>query len=102
VLLFAAQDAKLYRKLALIFVSDCAGVVVLTILLPSVATERQSVDFVFTSFNIDNGLGIHSRPYIFLLGLLMSQYTMTGYDSSAYLVKFIFLDPEGVPTYALF
>ncbi|CAM6112112.1 unnamed protein product [Calypogeia fissa] len=59
------------------------GVFVLMILIPTVATERQSANFVFTSFNTDNGAGIHSQPYIFLLGLLMGQYTMTGYDASA-------------------
>lgn len=64
-----------------------AGVFVLMILIPMVATERQSAKFVFTSFNTDNGLGIHSEPYIFLLGLLMSQYTITGYDASAHMVR---------------
>ena len=57
------------------------------ILIPSVATERASAKFVFTHFNTDNGEGINSRVYIFLLGLLMSQYTLTGYDASAHMVN---------------
>lgn len=57
------------------------------ILVPTVATQRASAEFVFTYFNTDNDKGIHSKPYIFLLGLLMSQYTLTGYDASAHMVR---------------
>ncbi|QCE08574.1 aquaporin rerated protein [Vigna unguiculata] len=63
------------------------GVFVLMILIPSVTTERASVKFVFTHFNAENENGINSRPYIFLLGLLMSQYTLCGYDSSAHMTE---------------
>ncbi|TKY50894.1 Amino-acid permease BAT1 [Spatholobus suberectus] len=63
------------------------GVFVLMILIPSVATERASVKFVFTRFNTKNEDGINSRPYIFLLGLLMSQYTLSGYDASAHMTE---------------
>ncbi|CAK9273508.1 unnamed protein product [Sphagnum jensenii] len=61
------------------------GVFVLIILIPAVAIERQSASFVFTSFDTSNVVGIDSKPYIFLLGLLMSQYTITGYDASAHM-----------------
>ncbi|KAF8378662.1 hypothetical protein HHK36_030011 [Tetracentron sinense] len=54
------------------------GVFVLMILIPTVATEKASAKFVFTHFNTDNGDGIRSKPYIFVLGLLMSQYTLSG------------------------
>ena len=57
------------------------------ILIPSVATERASAKFVFTHFNTDNGEGINSKIYIFVLGLLMSQYTLVGYDASAHMVN---------------
>ncbi|KAJ1685111.1 hypothetical protein LUZ63_016501 [Rhynchospora breviuscula] len=63
------------------------GVFILTILIPTVATERASAKFVFTHFNTDNGEGIHSSVYIFVLGLLMSQYSLAGYDVSAHLVE---------------
>ncbi|KAJ0971588.1 hypothetical protein J5N97_019547 [Dioscorea zingiberensis] len=59
------------------------GVFVLMILIPSVATQRASPEFVFTNFNTENGVGIHNKFYIFVLGLLMSQYTLVGYDASA-------------------
>ncbi|KAL4351407.1 hypothetical protein GQ457_06G005170 [Hibiscus cannabinus] len=63
------------------------GVVVLMILIPMVATQRASAEFVFTHFNTDNGEGIGSKVYIFVLGLLMSQYTLTGYDASAHMTE---------------
>ncbi|XP_022775924.1 amino-acid permease BAT1 isoform X1 [Durio zibethinus] len=63
------------------------GVLLLMILIPSVATERASAKFVFTHFNTDNGDGINSKVYIFVLGLLMSQYTLTGYDASAHMTE---------------
>ncbi|XP_004497027.1 amino-acid permease BAT1 homolog [Cicer arietinum] len=62
---------------------NVVGVFVLMVIIPSVATERASAKFVFTHFNSDNGEGINSKPYIFLLGLLMSQFTLSGYDASA-------------------
>lgn len=63
------------------------GVFVLMIIIPCVAPERASAKFVFTHFNSDNGEGINSKPYIFLVGLLMSQYTLTGYDASAHMTE---------------
>ncbi|EOY00028.1 Bidirectional amino acid transporter 1 [Theobroma cacao] len=63
------------------------GVVLLMILIPSVSTERASAKFVFTHFNTNNGEGINSKVYIFVLGLLMSQYTLTGYDASAHMTE---------------
>lgn len=59
------------------------------ILIPLVATERASARSVFTDFNADNGKGINNRFYIFVLGLLMSQYTLTGYDASAHMVSYV-------------
>ncbi|KAF7827746.1 amino-acid permease BAT1-like protein [Senna tora] len=74
-----------FGQLAVIW--NILGVFVLMILIPTVATERASAKFVFTHFNTDNGEGINSRVYIFLLGLLMSQYTLSGYDASAYMTE---------------
>lgn len=50
------------------------------ILIPTVTTGRASAKFVFTRLNTDKGEGIHSSVYIFVLGLLMSQYSLAGYD----------------------
>ncbi|KAG8366665.1 hypothetical protein BUALT_Bualt17G0103200 [Buddleja alternifolia] len=61
---------------------------VLMILIPMVTTEKTGTKFVFTHFNTDNGQGIYSRLYIFVLGLLMSQYTLTGYDASAHMASY--------------
>ncbi|KAJ0038358.1 hypothetical protein Pint_22073 [Pistacia integerrima] len=66
---------------------NLVGVLVLMILIPTVATERASAKFVFTHFNTDNGDGISNKVYIFVLGLLMSQYTLTGYDASAHMTE---------------
>ncbi|XP_072950736.1 amino-acid permease BAT1 homolog isoform X2 [Typha angustifolia] len=63
------------------------GVFVLMITIPVVSTKRASAEFVFTHFNTDNGAGIHSKLYIFVVGLLMSQYTLTGYDASAHMTE---------------
>ncbi|CAN4121766.1 unnamed protein product [Withania somnifera] len=63
------------------------GVFLLMILIPVVATEKASAKFVFTNFNTDNGDGINNKLYIFVLGLLMSQYTLTGYDASAHMTE---------------
>ncbi|CAM8953419.1 unnamed protein product [Rhodiola kirilowii] len=63
------------------------GVFLLMVLIPLVSTERASPSFVFTHFNTDNGKGINNKFYIFVLGLLMSQYTLTGYDASANMAK---------------
>ncbi|KAK7280418.1 hypothetical protein RJT34_25482 [Clitoria ternatea] len=63
------------------------GVFVLMILIPSISTERASAKFVFTHFNAQNEDGIGSKPYIFVLGLLMSQYTLSGYDSSVHMTE---------------
>ncbi|XP_042964746.1 amino-acid permease BAT1 homolog [Carya illinoinensis] len=66
---------------------NSVGVFVLMILIPCVATERASAKFVFAYFNTDNGDGINNKLYIFILGLLMSQYTLTGYDASAHMTE---------------
>ncbi|EPS69879.1 hypothetical protein M569_04883, partial [Genlisea aurea] len=63
------------------------GVFVLMLTIPIVSTEKATPEFVFTHFNGNNGDGINSKLYIFFLGLLMSQYTMTGYDASAHMTE---------------
>ncbi|PIA30110.1 hypothetical protein AQUCO_05700079v1 [Aquilegia coerulea] len=66
---------------------NVVGIIVLMVVIPLVATEKASAEFVFTNFNTNNGDGIHSRPYIFVFGILMSQYTFTGYDASAHMTE---------------
>uniref|UniRef100_M8CPF1 Putative amino-acid permease n=1 Tax=Aegilops tauschii TaxID=37682 RepID=M8CPF1_AEGTA len=62
-------------------------ILVLVILIPAVAKERASVEFIFTHFNTDNGMGIHNKAYIMAVGLLMSQYSVLGYDASAHMTE---------------
>jgi uncharacterized membrane protein len=66
--------------------SSHISVFALMFAVPIVATERASAKFVLTHFNTDNSAEIHSNLCIFVLGLLMSQYTFTGYDASAQMV----------------
>ena len=56
------------------------------IIIPAVATERASTEFIFTHLNTENGMGIHDKAYILAMGLLMSQYSLIGYDASAHMV----------------
>ncbi|KAK3136065.1 hypothetical protein QOZ80_5BG0427550 [Eleusine coracana subsp. coracana] len=63
------------------------GVFALMFAVPVVATERASAKFVLIHFNTNNSAGIHNNFYIFVLGLLMSQYTFTGYDASAHMTE---------------
>ncbi|KAJ4818103.1 Amino-acid permease BAT1-like protein [Rhynchospora pubera] len=79
------QVLALFGKLGALW--NVLGVFVLMALIPAVATERATAKFVFTHFNTDNGEGIHSTVYILILGLLMSQYSMVGYDASAHLTE---------------
>ena len=67
-----------------------AGVVVIVFVLAIVPTHHQSVSFVFTkTINASgfsgSGWGSLTFWFVFGLGLLMAQYTYTGYDASAHM-----------------
>lgn len=62
------------------------GTFVFIIALLAVAPSHQSAKFVFTHFNHPD-VGIANSGLIFLLGLLMSQFTLTGYDASAHMTE---------------
>ncbi|CAO2167694.1 unnamed protein product [Urochloa humidicola] len=66
---------------------NLAGVFALVIVIPAVAKERASVEFIFTHFNTENGMGIRDKAYILAVGLLMSQYSVVGYDASAHMTE---------------
>jgi amino acid permease (GABA permease) len=61
------------------------GVLLIVALLIFVPSHHQSAKFVFTS--TFNGTGWHSLFYVLLLGLLLAQYTFTGYDASAHMTE---------------
>jgi amino acid transporter len=59
------------------------GVCVIVGVLVFVPSHHQSASFVFGKFV--NNTGFKFAPYVFLLGLLNAQYTLTGYDASAHM-----------------
>jgi amino acid transporter len=64
------------------------GVLVIVGVLAIAPSHHQSASFVFTHFV--NGLGWTgwgSKIYVILLGLLLAQYTFTGYDASAHMTE---------------
>jgi amino acid transporter len=66
-----------------------AVIVTLLFIAPS-SHEHQSVSFLFGSkgWHAFGGMSGFSAPfYVFLLGLLVAQYTFTGYDASAHVTE---------------
>jgi amino acid permease (GABA permease) len=61
------------------------GVLLIVGMLAFVPAHHQSASFVFTK--IVNLTGWHSTIYVLALGLLLAQYTFTGYDASAHLTE---------------
>jgi amino acid permease (GABA permease) len=61
------------------------GVVVIVGALVILPSEHQSASYVFTTFV--NNTGWPSAFYVGLLGLLLAQYTFTGYDASAHMTE---------------
>ena len=61
------------------------GVLIIVGALVILPDSHQSADFVFTEFVNNTGWG--SSIYVVLLGLLLAQYTFTGYDASAHMTE---------------
>jgi amino acid transporter len=61
------------------------GVLIIVGALAFAPAHHQSASFVFTHFV--NGTGWSSKIYVALLGLLLAQYTFTGYDASAHMTE---------------
>ena len=61
------------------------GVLIIVGALILIPDEHQPVSFIFTEFVNNTGWG--SGLYVFLLGLLLAQYTFTGYDASAHMTE---------------
>jgi len=61
------------------------GVLVIVGVLAFVPAHHQSTSFVFTHFVNTTGWG--STVYVALLGLLLAQYTFTGFDASAHMTE---------------
>ena len=61
------------------------GVLIIVGVLTIAPSHHQSASFVFT--HTVNVTGWHSLFYVVLLGLLLAQYTFTGYDASAHMTE---------------
>ncbi len=61
------------------------GVLIIVGVLWILPAKHQSVSWTLTGFN--NETGWTSLAYVFLMGLLMAQYTYTGYDASAHVAE---------------
>jgi amino acid permease (GABA permease) len=61
------------------------GVAVIVGVLALIPTGHQPASFVFGAFA--NNTGWESSWYVALLGLLLAQYTFTGYDASAHMTE---------------
>lgn len=59
------------------------GTALIVIVVVIMTPEKQSAAFVFTEWK--NNTGWSSPFYVFMLGLLQSQYTLSGYDSAAHM-----------------
>jgi amino acid transporter len=62
-----------------------AGVGLIVVILVIVPTRHQSAAFVFGEVVNNSGFSGSSIWFVFGIGLLMSQYTVTGYDASAHM-----------------
>jgi amino acid permease (GABA permease) len=61
------------------------GVLLIVAVLAIAPSHHQSASFVFTHYVNNTGWG--SWIYVALLGLLLAQYTFTGYDASAHMTE---------------
>ncbi|KAK3842105.1 MAG: APC amino acid permease [Linnemannia gamsii] len=61
------------------------GTATIVIVVLVMTPQRQSAEFVFTTWV--NNTGWSSNFYVFMLGLLQSQYTLSGYDSAAHMAE---------------
>jgi amino acid permease (GABA permease) len=61
------------------------GVLIIVGALWILPTHHQSFTWTMTAWH--NATGFSFAPYVFLMGLLMAQYTYTGYDASAHVAE---------------
>ncbi|CAO3575135.1 unnamed protein product [Mortierella alpina] len=71
------------------------GTAMIVIVVIATTPEKQPASFVFTTWV--NNTGWSSGFYVFMLGLLQSQYTLSGYDSAAHMSEETKNAQEGGP-----
>lgn len=86
-------QAKSMSPLFVANVVTCVAAVIT--LLVTTRGERESAKFIFTEYINDTGFS--SKGYVFILGMLQSAYTFTGYDSVTHLSEEMDNPSTGVP-----
>ena len=64
-----------------------AGTAVIVLALFFVPSHHQSLGFLFHHANLTGWTGPFAGFYAFAIGLLLAQYTLTGYDASAHMTE---------------
>lgn len=86
-------QAKSVTSLFVANITTCLAAII-TMLVMSRGT-RQDAEFIFTEYI--NETGFKSKGYVFILGMLQSAYTFTGYDSVTHLSEEMTNPNTGVP-----
>ncbi|NNN10076.1 MAG: amino acid permease [Acidimicrobiaceae bacterium] len=63
------------------------GTAIIVVVLFAVPSHHQSVSFLFHHENMTGWTGPFAGVYAFAIGLLLAQYTLTGYDASAHMTE---------------
>jgi len=63
------------------------GGTVIVIMLPLVALTTKPASYVFSHFEMASSTGITDKAYVVVLSLLVSQYSLYGYDAAAHLTE---------------
>ncbi|GAQ79259.1 amino acid transporter protein [Klebsormidium nitens] len=66
---------------------EVGGLIIIVVTLFSVADRRQSAKYVFTHYEPAVDTGVHNSFYVFLLGMLMSSFTLLAYDAATHLTE---------------
>src|ERR1039457_3551034 len=87
---FGVNIVSLFNRVSVWWHLTGVAVIVLLLFIAPHSHSHQSAGFLFGSAGFDafRGLSGFSVPfYVFLLGLLVAQYTFTGYDASAHVTE---------------
>ena len=84
--IYSSQLVALFNNISVFW--HCVGVLVIIAILIIVPDKHQSADFVFTERINNSGFSLGMYWYYILpTGLLLTMYTVTGYDASAHVAE---------------
>jgi amino acid transporter len=63
------------------------GTLFIVVALLAIPSHHQSISFLFHHQNLTGWTGPFAGVYAFAIGLLLAQYTLTGYDASAHMTE---------------